>query len=381
MVTRDKTGSVLGKIKDLEAENTELRRRIHSMEDIRVRLGELSERLNVVHRICERLNTFDLARITSIATKEIPEFVGARYCSLYVYDYANNDLVLQGHNHTEDITSRIHVSYPPSTIMEVALQKKDTVYVVDIEEFQREYKIAPLQRRFKSKYNTRSFVSSPLIVGGEKSRFVVGILNFADRFDGEPFDEANDVSTIKQLSHFLALAIKNCRLFNEVQQQARQDSLTRLFNYRGFHETLLSEIHRSLRYSRPLTLLMYDIDNFKQINDKFGHQAGDHVLSEIGKIFRRQIRREDLAARYGGDEIALILPETEASGAEIISSRLKEMITNNEFVISGNKTKITVSCGVALFKPNQSISDFIGAADQALYEAKQKGKNTVVFAQ
>jgi diguanylate cyclase (GGDEF)-like protein len=264
--------------------------------------------------------------------------------------------------------------------MEIALARKDAIIIENMEEFEKEYSIAPLQRRFKAKYSTGSCISSPLVVGGEKSRFVVGVINFSDRSDGQPFDEANDVATVRQLSQFLAIAIKNCRLFNEVQQQARQDSLTRLYNYRGFHETLLSEIHRAMRYSRPLTLLMYDIDNFKQINDKHGHQAGDYVLSEMGKIFRRFVRREDLPARYGGDEISVILPETELVGAQIISSRLKDMITSHEFTFNGNKMVVTVSCGVAQYRSNQSLSDFINAADHALYEAKQNGKNNIVMA-
>lgn len=370
--------AILKRIKGLEEENTDLKHRLESMEEIRLRLGELSERLTVVHRLCQRLNTFDISRITRIVTQEIPELIGAKYCSLYLYDYANNDLVLQGHNHPEDITSRISVKQTPTTIMEIALSKKDTIYATDIDEFEKEYQNFKIQRRFKSKYETKSFVSSPLVIGGEKSRYVVGVINFADKIDKGFFDVVNDIATIRQISQFLALAIKNCKLFNEVQQQARQDSLTRLWNYRGFHETLISEINRAVRYSRPLSILMFDIDNFKQVNDTFGHQAGDYVLVEIGKIVRRILRREDLPARYGGDEIVAILPETAKQGALALVTRLKDIITGHEFVYNGQKLDVKISCGLCEYKPSQSISEFVTAVDHALYEAKQRGKNTIV---
>jgi len=379
IISKPESTSIHSKIKELESENSKLRSRLNSTETTRLKLGELTERLNVIQRLCQRLNTFDITRISKIITRELPELIGAKYCSLYLYDYFNCDFVLQDHNHTEDLTSRIPVKNPPTTIMEFALLKKEVLHVIDIDEFQNSN--PSLQRNFKSKYATKSLISTPLIIGGEKSRYVVGVLNFADKIDGGFFDEVNDVATVRQIGQFLALAIKNCRLFNEVQQQARQDSLTHLANYRGFHETLLSEIHRTLRYKRTLSVLMFDLDNFKQINDTLGHQAGDFVLRELGKLVKRAVRREDLPARYGGDELVVILPETGLEGALLLATRIKEMITLHNFVFNGKPIKINVSCGVAQHKLSQSISDFVGAVDNALYKAKQNGKNKIVVAE
>ena len=177
------------------------------------------------------------------------------------------------------------------------------------------------------------------------------------------------------------MAIRNCRLFREVQSQAHTDALTKLGNYRAFHETLRSEMHRATRYGRPLGLIMLDVDSFKELNDQFGHQAGDFALSELGHAVRTSIRREDLGARYGGDEIAIVLPETKANGCLMVVQRLMAAVRSHDFTFEGKKIPVSISVGVATFKPEMSINEFVGAADAALYKAKQGGRNRYEMAE
>ena len=134
-------------------------------------------------------------------------------------------------------------------------------------------------------------------------------------------------------------------------------------------------MHRSQRYARPLGLVMLDIDSFKELNDHFGHQAGDAALSELGKVIRSVTRREDFSARYGGDEIAVILPETGQTGSLSVVRRLLAAVREHKFTFDGKRLPFSISVGVAFFKADMSITQIVGAADQALYKAKQGGRN------
>jgi diguanylate cyclase (GGDEF)-like protein len=177
------------------------------------------------------------------------------------------------------------------------------------------------------------------------------------------------------------MAIRNGKLFREVQNQAHTDVLTGLRNHRAFHETLRTEMHRSQRYGRPLGLVMLDIDSFKELNDRYGHQAGDAALQELGKVIRAATRAEDFAARYGGDEVAILLPETAPTGCLSVVRRLVKSVREHKFLFGGVRMPFSVSVGVAFFKPDMSITQLIGAADQALYRAKQAGKDRYVAAE
>jgi len=161
---------------------------------------------------------------------------------------------------------------------------------------------------------------------------------------------------------------------------AFKDGLTGLYNHRYFQELMDREIHRSTRYNRPISLIMIDIDHFKQINDTFGHQRGDQVLKQIGRIITNTIRTSDIASRYGGEEFAVVLPETELKGAAVLAERIRKNIESCPFDLNGTKTKITVSIGATTYLPGKKKikkSKIIDAADRALYNSKEKGRNRV----
>lgn len=363
------------RVRQLEETVRALRARQELLREIRNRLDAVPDRLMAIHRISQEFNTLDLDRIAETATRKIPPLVGARYCSLFLYDYETDELRLLAHNHPGDLTRRLSLRRHPRTVMGLALREKRTLLVNDFADLERILG-HPLERTFAEKYSSQGCVCVPLRTG----QFTVGVLNLADREDGSPFDPARDLPVIEQLAQMLAMAIRNGNLVQELKNQARTDGLTRLANYRAFHESLKAEMHRAARYGHPLTLAMMDVDGFKDINDRYGHQAGDYALAELARVLRRLIRREDVPARYGGDEIAIVFPETSAQGCLKVIRRLLAAVRSHDFTFEGRRIPVTVSIGVAPFRSEMSITQFVGAADEALYQAKQGGKNRCVLA-
>ena len=156
------------------------------------------------------------------------------------------------------------------------------------------------------------------------------------------------------------------------------DELTELYNSRHFFSRLKAEIERTDRYGHPLTLLMLDLDNFKQYNDTFGHLGGDSVLAETGNIIRKSIRSTDSAYRYGGEEFTVILPESSRQEALYIAERIRKSF-ENEALFNHKKggLRVTVSIGVAQYIAGEELSAFIKRADENMYAAKNVGKNTI----
>ena len=178
-----------------------------------------------------------------------------------------------------------------------------------------------------------------------------------------------------------AVALENVRLHRIVERQASTDGLTDLANRRHFEETLASEISRAERFGGSLALVLADLDDFKQVNDRYGHQAGDDVLREFAAVLRDTVRDIDLAARYGGEEFAVLLPQTDLEGAERLAERLRQsMATRRLTVEPGETVRVTASFGVAAFPDSPTPAALFAAADEALYRAKSAGKNCVVGA-
>ncbi len=163
----------------------------------------------------------------------------------------------------------------------------------------------------------------------------------------------------------------------ELYQLAIVDGLTRTFNRRYLMDFLNREISRCRRHVRPLSLLLFDIDRFKQINDCFGHSAGDHVLRGIVEVAREGVRREECLARFGGDEFATVMPETEIEGARIVAERIRGRVELHRFESSGRSIPVTISAGVVELSPAMADADaMMAAADTQLYAAKMAGRNT-----
>jgi diguanylate cyclase (GGDEF)-like protein len=167
--------------------------------------------------------------------------------------------------------------------------------------------------------------------------------------------------------------------YEEIYRMTIIDALTGAHNKRYFMEFLEREIARCARYKRPLSLLMFDIDHFKQINDNHGHLTGDFVLREMSKRLLRRVRKEELLARYGGEEFAAVLPETDHAGALKFGEQVREIVSVEPFEYEGDSFPVTVSVGVAtLDGQDMELNAFIKIADDNLYRAKRSGRNCVI---
>jgi diguanylate cyclase (GGDEF)-like protein len=179
-----------------------------------------------------------------------------------------------------------------------------------------------------------------------------------------------------------AIALENARLHRLVERQAVTDGLTELANRRQFEQALAGEISRAERFGGTLALILADLDDFKQVNDRYGHQAGDEVLRTFAEVLRETVRDVDLPARYGGEEFAVLLPQTDVEGAENLAERLRQSVAERPMTTHpGALVAVTASFGVASFPEASTPAALFAAADEALYRAKAAGKNRVVCAE
>ena len=174
------------------------------------------------------------------------------------------------------------------------------------------------------------------------------------------------------------LSTERTRMMQKLQKLATTDGLTKLYNSRSFYSQLELEVDRYNRYKHPLSLLLLDIDNFKEFNDNFGHLEGDKVLVRFSQIIKSCLRTNDSAYRYGGEEFTVILPETNGDEAKTVAQRIRSSLETEKFKpIPDRNAKITISIGVTQYFPKEELSAFIRRADKAMYLSKKNGRNRV----
>lgn len=194
---------------------------------------------------------------------------------------------------------------------------------------------------------------------------------------GRDFDEEERM-TAASLAGQAVVALENARLHRMVERQALVDGLTGLANRRQADEALASEIARTERLGGPVGLILADVDDFKAVNDRFGHPTGDIVLRDLAGTLRENVREIDTAARWGGEEFALILPGTDLEGAAQVAERIRAALAEREILsVDGAALHVTASFGVATSNPTTTVQQLVEAADEALYRAKRAGKDRV----
>jgi diguanylate cyclase (GGDEF)-like protein len=218
-----------------------------------------------------------------------------------------------------------------------------------------------------------SAIIAPLLLGDE----TLGAISL-ESYRPYAFTHS-DLHLLVSFAATATTAMQNAQLHAEVQKQAITDTLTGLYNRRGFSELGRREVERALRFGRPLTALMLDVDYFKNVNDEYGHLVGDNVLIGLSTRFLQELRQIDLLGRYGGDEFVALLPETDLSNAVSVAERLRKVVAAATFASPTLPVKITLSAGVASISTDcKDLTSLVQKADQALYEAKRLGRDRVV---
>lgn len=230
---------------------------------------------------------------------------------------------------------------------------------------------SPFDGHDSERYYTRSLISAPIVYRGR----LYGVINVNNKRSRRPYD-ANDLELLLHIAAHAAVAVANAHSYEELLDRAQHDSLTGLANHGYFWSAIAREWERADRYHRELSVVMMDLDHFKHSNDVHGHLTGDETLRQMAQILQDGARTADLPARYGGDEFAVILPETSSEGALAFGEKIRQQVEADRVGPEGSP--VTVSIGVASYPGDgDSAADLVRAADRELYRAKQGGRNRV----
>ena len=311
-------------------------------------------------------SSLDLDEILNNVIQLLKDSFGYSYLSIYLFE---DGTLYMGAQLGYPDTQIIYEIPMTSGVIGRTARTKETQFVRDVSQ---DSDFLP------ASYEVKNEIAVPLI----KDNNVLGVLNVESK--GEiPLNE-NDVNLLNTLAGSVAVAIDNARLHAEVKLMAMTDVVSGMANRRAFDETLYGEITRASRYSQPISLIILDLDSFKEYNDKWGHPAGDIRLREIADLLRSNVRDPDLAARYGGEEFALILPNTSKGGAIRLAERLRQSAEEGAPQKSDGTYPIpgyTISLGVATYPDDAtSMEELLHMADNAELMAKRLGKNQVYAA-
>jgi diguanylate cyclase (GGDEF)-like protein len=345
---------------NLIMKNKALEVKSHELEDVNRKLFELND---ISKKIYSTLNT---SEILQILMSKIPSLFNSALCSFFFYNTKDNSLQIGVHNHQpSSIPADYTINANNSIFFKDVISNRKSRLIKDVEK--------ELGLKNKSKYKSKSFMNLVIKNGNE----VIGLLNLNDKHDSREFTNEDFILALSFADN-LSAALINAKLFENAMELSIRDGLTGLFNRRFFQDKLKEEIERAKRYKTPLSLIFSDIDDFKHFNDQFGHQIGDLLLQEISLIMYDNSRDIDTAARYGGEEIVLLLPQTNMKSARVLSQRIIDKIRNFSLVLDENKIGVTVSMGIAEYIGGIELDVFIKRADSALNIAKKSGKNRII---
>ncbi|NIA17244.1 MAG: diguanylate cyclase, partial [Planctomycetes bacterium] len=290
---------------------------------------------------------------------------------MYILDETSDMLHLENHNHPYLINNIISLNQTSPSLMTKAAKSGKLAVIKNIDGHKK-HSAKNEHIAYTKNYHSNECIIAPLIC---QSR-VVGVLNLADKIDGDHFTP-EDITLIELFRQLIGASIGNIKLFEKTQHQAMTDGLTNLANHKTFYKTLERELRRLQRYGEYLSVIMIDIDNLKPINDNYGHRAGDLAIKHVSKKIFACIRKSDTAARYGGDEFAVILPNTSLTDAVIAAERMVSDVANSVVMWERHRLKLSISVGVGQYDSSCCPEQITRQSDNALYAAKLAGKNTV----
>lgn len=314
--------------------------------------------------------------ILRLIVKKMAEIVDLTRCSIISINDKNEAFVKASNDLQKDAEIKLELSRYPE--IKKSLESRQAIIVNDV-------KNDPLMdsvRQYINELDYNSIVVIPII----KKESVIGtfFLRTSSSLRGGITVRIRKLCQL--VANISANALENAILFESMktaqeyfEEMSIRDGLTKLYNHRYFYNRLEEEFSRATRYGTPLSLIFFDIDNFKNINDAFGHTTGDSVLLQVGQLMKKVARESDIAARYGGEEFALLLPNTMATGAVDVGKRLCSIIRENQFT-SLDGERITISAGISTYSKGnlQSYEQLVKLADQAMYLAKKQGKDQII---
>ncbi len=325
--------------------------------------------LEKITPLARQINCLDIQKIAETCIGKIPGLVNVRFSSLYVLDETSSILHLVRHNHPYLINKIVSLNQKPPSPMIMAVQSKRIIITGDIDSNKKPV-IRKSQRKFLANYKTKNCLILPLLC----QERVVGVLNLADKMEPRVFSK-DDIALIELLGQLIGASIGNIRMFERIQRQAMTDGLTGLVNHMSFYDILEKELWRCRRYGGKISVIMIDVDDLKTINDTYGHRVGDKAIRQISQKIKQGIRQIDTAARYGGDEFAVILPNTSISDAVVVAERMIENVSSSSLITGSEEIELSISVGLGQYDSDTKPEDITSCSDQALYMAKQAGKN------
>jgi len=306
--------------------------------------------------------------ISKVLVSRLPSLLYIGYFTLFLYDKDKRKLNLMCHNHPK-IKDFLSVSISNSIVMKDVVESGS--YILEDDFYKSKYYKGTNDLPFKKKF----LLAIPLMIGNE----TMGVLNLNES-ENASFIK-NSLNNILNMADFISLSIGNAILYEQAKKVAVTDALTGIANRSNMEMALTNEFERSKRYNAPLAVIFLDIDNFKGVNDTYGHQKGDEVLVAIASLLQKFCRTNDVAARYGGEEFLMLLPHSNAQGAFKIAERVREEVMKINFFWNESPFSVTVSCGVTELNKDfmKDTEQLVAAGDQALYDAKNGGRNKSVI--
>ncbi len=322
-------------------------------------------------------STLDPDSLLFLIVKKISEVLKDTRCSLiHVDKHKKTGQILATSEDPELKNITIDLSKYPEIIK--AIEDDQIVIIKDVGD-------SPLIKEFRENLISIG-VQSIIVIPIHYTEGAMGILYLKTLRKGSQLSD-QEIKTCRIIAGMASIALKNSHMFNIVKEEnsllekmAVTDGLTMLYNHRFFVRRLNEEFKRAKRYNTDISYLMIDIDDFKKVNDTYGHQKGDIVLQKIARVIKKSVRETDVVGRYGGEEFAVLLPHTNKEDAFNLAQRIRKAVRNFKPDFFGEEALITVSVGVATFPENgvETVDDFIRRADDRLYQAKHKGKDVVV---
>jgi len=335
----------------------------HTEESLQRRLSQFDALRETMNRItCE----LELDRLLRAILERATSLLNASNGQVLQYNPERNDLlVLACTNMEPDLSGCYQALTEHGTGMVVRSRRPLLI---------RDYQTWENRLTDYAGFGAHAILLVPLLAGDQ----VLGIVSIGHTDPAKNFDDG-DVELLTLFAQQATIALKNARLFAEVQRLATTDSLTGLHNRRSFFDMAQRLYDYAVRYDRPLSVIMLDIDHFKQINDSFGHAIGDQVLRSMADTCVSTLRTIDVIGRYGGEEFIILLPETDLASAGLVAERIQQRVLAEPVQTEQGALAITVSLGVSESMPTcRSLEQLIDRADQALYVAKQHGRNRVM---